>query len=57
MMYDFILFFRDSIAQISGMLDSFYFNFGGIHVSIFDLFVGFIAMGIVISVFWKGART
>lgn len=56
-MYEFFLFFRDCIAEISGMLRSFSFSIGGISVSIFDLFLGFVAMGIIISVFWKGARS
>ena len=55
-MYDFILFFRDMIARITGMLDIFSFNFGGINVTILDLFIGLLALGFVISVFWKGAR-
>lgn len=55
-MWNFILFIRDGFAQITGMLDSFSFNLGGINVSIFDLFIGFVAMGLVIAVFWKGSR-
>lgn len=56
-MYEFILFFRDSIVTITDMLSSFYFSFGNINVSIFDLLLAFLALGIIISVFWKGART
>lgn len=56
-MYEFFIFFRDCLADISGMLRSFSFSIGGISVSLLDLFLGFIAMGIIISVFWKGART
>ena len=55
-MWEFILFIRDGIASITGMLDSYKFNFGGISVSLFELFIGFIAMGLIIAVFWKGSR-
>lgn len=56
-MWDFIIFIRDGIADITGMLDTFKFNLGGIVVTLFDLLLGFIAMGLVIAVFWKGSRT
>lgn len=55
-MWEFILFIRDGIADLTGMLDSFSFNLGGINVTIFELFVGFIALGLIIAVFWKGSR-
>lgn len=55
-MWDFILFIRDGLAQITGMLDTVNFNFAGVNVSFFDLLIGFIAMGIIIAVFWKGSR-
>lgn len=55
-MWEFILFIRDGIASITGMLDSFSFNLGSMTVSLFELFIGFIAMGLIIAVFWKGSR-
>lgn len=56
-MWQFIIFIRNSIASISDMLNEFSFDFGGINVSLFELLIGFIALGLIISVFWKGART
>lgn len=56
-MWQFIQFIKTSLAQITGMLDKFSFDLGGINVSIFDLLIGFIGFGLIISVFWKGART
>lgn len=55
-MWEFIIFFRDCIADITGMLDSAVFDIGGIDASLFDLLIGLIALGIVISIFWKGSR-
>lgn len=55
-MWQFILFLRDSIAGITGMLDGVSFNMGGMNVTLFDLIIGFIAMGLVVAVFWKGSR-
>lgn len=55
-MWEFILFLRDSIADITGMLDSFSFNMGGMNVTLFDLIIGFLAMGLIVAVFWKGSR-
>ena len=55
-MWMFFRFFRDKIADITDMLDSFTFDFAGMTVSIFDLLFGLIAMSIIISLFWKGVR-
>lgn len=56
MMWEFIKFFRDGIAQITDMLDDFDFVIAGMTVSIFDLLFGLIAMSMIISIFWKGIR-
>lgn len=56
-MWQFIIFIRDGIADIADMLEKFSFDFGSFSVSLFDLLIGLIATGFVISVFWKGART
>lgn len=55
-MWEFIVFFRNCIVSITDMLDGVVFKFGAMNVSLFDLFFGFIALGIIISVFWKGSR-
>lgn len=56
-MWNWILFLRDRVVDITDILNSYYFDIAGISVSILDLIIGFILMGIVLSVFWKGART
>lgn len=56
-MWQWILFLRDRVVQVTDMLNSFSFEIADISVSLLDLIIGFIIMGIVISVFWKGART
>lgn len=55
-MWDFVVFLRDRFADITDMLDSFDFVIAGMTVSIFDLLFGFIAMSIIITIFWKGIR-
>ncbi len=55
-MWDFILFFRDRVADITDMLDSFDFVMAGMTVSIFDILFGLISMSIIITIFWKGIR-
>lgn len=56
-MWEFILFLRDCFADISSLLNSVLFEFAGMSVSLLELFIGFVALGFIISVFWKGART
>lgn len=56
-MWSFILWIRDSLVSLSTMLNAFNFNISGMSISLLDIMVGFIAIGIVISVFWKGARS
>lgn len=56
-MWSFILWIRDSFISLSTMLNAFHFNIAGMSISLLDIMIGFLAMGIVISVFWKGARS
>lgn len=55
-MWNWILFLRDKIANVTDMLDSFNFIIAGMTISIFDILFGLIAMSIIISIFWKGVR-
>ncbi len=53
-------FFTALVKYINGLignLDSITFAVGSVDVSLWDLFLGFIVMCLVFSVFWKGART
>lgn len=56
-MWQWILFLRDRVVDVTDVLNSFSFEIANISVSILDLLIGFILMGIILSVFWKGART
>lgn len=56
-MWSFILFLRDRLVDITDMLERYHFNISGMDISLLDMLIGIIAMGIIISVFWKGART
>lgn len=55
-MFEFVKFFRDCIADITDMLNAYTFEIAGMTVSIFDLLFGFVAISIIISIFWKGVR-
>ena len=61
-MFQFISFLSDKMLSIFNTLDQVYFkvidSYGvNLNVSLADLFIGLICMGLIISVFWKGART
>lgn len=49
-------FFINGLQAIASLLTRHQFAIGSFNVSILDIFIGLIAMGIIISVFWKGAR-
>ena len=60
-MFEFVSFIRSAIYGIYNTLDQVYFtvldSMGvNLNVSLADLLVGLICMGLIISVFWKGAR-
>lgn len=56
-MLDLVIFFRDALIDVGSMLNGYTFPIGGITVSLLDIFIGLIAMGIIITVFWKGAHS
>lgn len=51
-----IEFIIDFMRDIISELDKVSFQAFGFPVTLVDIFVGFIAMSMVIGVFWKGAR-
>lgn len=56
-MYQFILFIRDFFTDLIDLLNSITFNIGNVSVSYGGLIFAFLVVGIVVSVFWKGAKT
>lgn len=50
-------FFRNGIIAVGELLDRFVFSVSGFNVSLLDIFIGFVLMGIIITVFWKGAHS
>lgn len=56
-MGDFIVMIRDFWVAIFDTLGSVSFEVNGIIVNLSALLFAFMVTGIVISVFWKGART
>lgn len=55
-MSDIIEFFSDIVSQSASLLDGVVFNVFGITVSWFDLMLSFLALCIIIAVFWRGAH-
>lgn len=49
-------FFGSMLGELGALLDTVQFNIGGNNVSWLILLLSFVALSIVISVFWKGAR-
>lgn len=58
-MYEYFRFFFSQVKIILEMLNSDFLsvNLNGFTVGFFDLIVGFLAMGMIISIFWRGAKT
>lgn len=56
-MFEFLLFIRDFFLDLIGLLNSISFTVNGISVSYGGLLFAFLVVGIVVSVFWKGAKT
>lgn len=55
-MFQAIQWFRDALLDISNLLDSYTFTIAGMSISLFELLLGFFALSVIISVFWKGGR-
>lgn len=45
-----------ALSSLASLLDSYRFSFGGLSASLFEIFLGFVAISMVITIFWKGAR-
>lgn len=50
-------FFRNGIAYVFDTINSYSFEVYGLNVSLGWFFLGFICLSLVISIFWKGARS
>ncbi len=55
-MYNALLFLRDCLYDLFDYLDRIIFDISGMSVSMLDIWIGFLVIGIIISAFWKGAR-
>lgn len=56
-MFEFLSWFINLFNLIGNKLNQYTFPIGAVNVSILELFIGFIILGIVIAVFWKGAQS
>lgn len=56
-MMEFITWFIGGFERIGDLLNGYTFPIGAVNVSILDILIGFIALALVIGVFWKGAHT
>lgn len=55
-MYNFILLLFDFMHNIFRLLSQPVFNIGGVDVTLTEIFLGFMALSMLITVFWKGSR-
>lgn len=55
-MWSIVEFFVDMTDKTYQTINSFQFDFGGVTVGYADIFIGAIAVCMVVSLFWKGAR-
>lgn len=52
-----LFFFRDLFLDLFGVLESIQFDVNGIHINYSSLVLAFLVIGLIVAVFWKGART
>ena len=55
-MYNFFQILGNFLSNIFSVLNSAVFDIGGVSVSLTDILLGFLALSIIITVFWKGAK-
>ena len=55
-MWEFIQWLSDRLYVITAYLNTVKFEVAGLQVGYFNLILGFVVLGFIISVFWKGAR-
>lgn len=55
-MWEFIQWCAIQTEHTYNCINSISFNIGGVTVGYADLFLGMIGVGMVVSLFWKGAR-
>lgn len=55
-MAQFIDFLFDMISSLVSVLDTVVFDIYGLRVSYFDLLISFVALCIIVAVFWRGVR-
>jgi hypothetical protein len=51
-----VYFFKFQLSQIFYFLDYIKFNYLGTEISFLNVIVGFLAISIVVSLFWKGGK-
>lgn len=56
-MEDIFYFIRDMFMGYLGVLESIVFEVNGIEVNFLSLVVAFLIVGLIVAVFWKGAKT
>lgn len=56
-MLEIVTFLRDFWVDLIGLLNSVQLSVGAINVPLGGLIFAFLVVGIVVSVFWKGAKT
>lgn len=55
-MFQFLEMITQYFGNLFNLLDDYSFDFGGVNASLLSILLGFLALSILISVFWKGAR-
>ena len=56
-MLDAISFVFQTMARFVSFLDTPIFTYNGIGISLFDINIVFLIIGLIVSVFWRGTRT
>lgn len=56
-MLEAITWFGDQIYKIVLFLDTPIFQYNSVDISLLDIYIVFLALGLIASIFWHGAKT
>lgn len=55
-MYEFIQFLVLQLNNVISVCNSYRFNIGSVSVSFIEIMIGFVALSMIVSIAWKGAK-
>ena len=56
-MWETLTWFGDQIYKIIQFLDTPIFQYNSVDISLLDIYIVFLALGLIAAIFWRGAKT